>query len=193
MKHKGSSTSRKKKSLCEKSMILVANIIKLSSLSLGNINLGTTRIKIQQPPEPAASGAKVTKVDVPGHQTHHSSRSQPKRSQEPENESKPSSIVMQVPSTNQNTSTTTAATAASTSTQSSYVSEKSKRDAGGDVNQRAADFIEKMRDKIQKNQDDQLVVNLTPGTTTAGIVSSKHTSRALPAPAPKISKQHYYS
>lgn len=190
MKHKGSSTSRKKKSLCEKSMILVANIIKLSSLSLGNINLGTTRIKIQQPPEPAAARAKVTEVDVPG---HHSSRSQPKRSQEPENESKPFSLVMQVPSTNQNTSTTAAATAASTSTQPSYVSEKSKRDTGGDVNQRAADFIEKMRAKIQKNQDDQLVVNLTPGTTTAGIVSSKHTSRALFAPAPKISKRHYYS
>lgn len=40
MKHK--TGLRKRKSLCEKSMVLVANIIKLSSVSLGQMSLGTT-------------------------------------------------------------------------------------------------------------------------------------------------------
>ncbi|KAM1170673.1 hypothetical protein ACFX13_021443 [Malus domestica] len=187
MKHKGSSTtSRKNKSLCEKSMILVANVIKLSSLSLGNIHLATTMTR--PPPNPAEAPAKVTKVDVPDPQ---SPRSPQKRLREPENESKPFSFVMQLPSTDQNTSTTIAATS-TTSTQSSDACKNSKSEAGSDVDGRAEAYIKRVHGKIQ-NQNDQPAVNPTPSTTTAGIVSSKRHSHARPAPAPKISKQHLNS
>ncbi|CAL8994376.1 unnamed protein product [Prunus brigantina] len=44
MKHKGGQCNKKKyMSLCEKSMVLVANIIKLSSLSLANNSFGQRR------------------------------------------------------------------------------------------------------------------------------------------------------
>lgn len=162
-------------------MILVANVIKLSSLSLGNIHLPTTMTR--PPPNPAGAPAKVTKVDVPDPQNP---RSPPKRLQESENESKPFSFVMQLPSTDQNTGTTIAATT-TTSTQPWDASKNSKSEAGSDVDRKAEAYIKRMRDKIQ-NQSDQPAVNPTPSTTTAGIVSSKRPSHARPAPAPKISK-----
>lgn len=55
-------TSQKKKSLCEKSMMLVANIIKLSSLSLSSTIYGTT---FKQPPIDAVPAtAKVPSANV---------------------------------------------------------------------------------------------------------------------------------
>lgn len=56
MKHKGGQCS-----LCEKSMVLVANVIKLSSLSLAKINFGaTSSVRSLEP----AHDRKMTKVDV---------------------------------------------------------------------------------------------------------------------------------
>lgn len=55
---------RNRKSLCEKSMVLVANIIKVSSVSLGNMSLGTTSsFKSLQPSSAAYSDRKITRVD----------------------------------------------------------------------------------------------------------------------------------
>ncbi|KAH0991543.1 hypothetical protein GBA52_003026 [Prunus armeniaca] len=62
MKHKGGQRDKKKyMSLCEKSMVLVANIIKLSSLSLANNSFGATSCVRSLEP---AHGRKMTKVDV---------------------------------------------------------------------------------------------------------------------------------
>ncbi|KAL6294627.1 hypothetical protein ACE6H2_002769 [Prunus campanulata] len=126
MKHKGGQRNKKKfMSLCEKSMVLVANIIKLSSLSLANNCFGaTSSVRSLEP----AHDCKMTKVDVP-----HCQNSSPKRSQEPENESKPFYVMMQVPITEDQSSS------------SSY--------AG--VDGKAEDFIRRIRDKIHKNQNDQ--------------------------------------
>jgi hypothetical protein len=75
-------TSQKKKSLCEKSMMLVANIIKLSSLSLGSTIYGTT---FKQPPiDTVPATAKVPSANVS--MLPQVLRSQ--RSQEPESNSK---------------------------------------------------------------------------------------------------------
>lgn len=139
MKHKGGQRNKKKcMSLCEKSMMLVANIIKLSSLSLANISFGaTSSVKSLEP----AHDCKMTKVDVP-----HCQNSSPKRSQEPGNESKPFSVVMEVPITENQSS-------------SSSYARKKKNSKGespvADVDGKAEDFIRRMRDKIHKNQNDQ--------------------------------------
>lgn len=97
MKHKGGQCS-----LCEKSMVLVANVIKLSSLSLAKINFGaTSSVRSLEP----AHDRKMTKVDV----------------------------VMQVPITEKNSKG-----------ESPVV----------DVDEKAEDFIKRIRDKIHKNQND---------------------------------------
>ena len=139
MKHKGGQRNKKKSmSLCDKSIMLVANIIKLSSLSLANISFGaTSSVRSLEP----AHVRKMTKVDIPPRQN-----STLKRSQEPENESKSFFVVMQVPITEDQSSS------------SSYVSKKksSKGESPvADVDERAADFIRRIRDEIHKNQNDQ--------------------------------------
>lgn len=74
--------SHKKKSLCKKSMMLVANIIKLSTLSLASMSLGTT---FKQPPiDCVPATAKVPSVNAS--MVPEFPRSQ--RSQEPESNPK---------------------------------------------------------------------------------------------------------
>lgn len=90
-------------SVCEKSMVLVANIIKLSSLSLANYSFGaTSSVRSLEP----AHDRKMTRVDV----------------------------VMQVPITEKNSKG-----------ESTVV----------DVDEKAEDFIRRIRNKIHKNQNDQ--------------------------------------
>ncbi|PQQ07050.1 hypothetical protein Pyn_24010 [Prunus yedoensis var. nudiflora] len=108
-------------------MVVVANIIKLSSLSLANNCFGaTSSVRSLEP----AHDCKMTKVDVP-----HCQNSSPKRSQEQENESKPFYVVMQVPITEE--------------------SDQSSSSSYAGVDGKAEDFIRRIRDKIHKNQNDQ--------------------------------------
>lgn len=118
-------------------MVLVANIIKVSSVSLGNMSLGTTSSFKSLPPSAAAySGHKITRVESP-----QSARRSQKKPQEPaaaaaekDHQSKQAKVIPQ---------------ALTTVTTPSFVHVKTDhRVLTEDVNDRADDFIRRKRQII---------------------------------------------
>lgn len=117
-------------------MVLVANIIKVSSVSLGNMSLGTTSSFKSLPPSAAAySGHKITRVESP-----QSARRSQKKPQEPpaaaenDHQSKQAKVIPR---------------ALTTVTTPSFVHVKTDhRVLTEDVNDRADDFIRRKRQII---------------------------------------------
>lgn len=117
-------------------MVLVANIIKVSSVSLGNMSLGTTStFKSLQPSAAAYSGHKITRVESP-----QSARRSQKKPQEPaaaaekDHQSKQAKVIPQ---------------ALTTVTTPSFIHVKTDhRVLTEDVNDRADDFIRRKRQII---------------------------------------------
>ncbi|EXB74732.1 hypothetical protein L484_011011 [Morus notabilis] len=126
------SAKQKKKSLCEKSMLLVANIIKLSSLSFVTVSFNK-KTSVRSTPKAVekkrASSSTAKVAETMDSLVPECSRSQ--RSKEPESGSKPRSCLMELPK----------------KVSPLYVTREKEQD----IDDRAADFIRRTHEKIKKS------------------------------------------